>query len=448
MHLLHFRTTRLTFICWIFYISIVLLDSSALHAQPVCTGSGRYASAVFGCVDTLKNQTYGQGRVDWIWNNILCLDLRLPPYTQKQALRYDWYEPCQDTVTQRPLLLLVHGGAWAEGSKEGFSATADYYARKGFAVASINYRLSLPPNILCWNQDSDSIRLIRAAFRGVQDTKTAIRYFKAHASELRIHPDRIILMGGSAGAFNALGAAYMDDESERPPACGAQPQLGEWLGQLLYPDMGSIEGDTTNQAYSSDVHAVINVSGGIWRTDLFEGDARPNLLNIHGDADDVVPYGTDCLLPAVRSAGLFTHCIRSIGSGDLHPMATAAGVESELMTIPGAKHSFTAQQLMAITSRADFFVCEQLNPATRVSNVNQNPGMVTLFPNPASTQCTVRSSGEGRLVILDLNGKTVKEATVQESEKTLDLMDWSPGIYYWYFHGANTNSSGKMVIIR
>lgn len=448
MHLLHFRTTRIMLAFWIFHISSVLLDSSALHAQPVCTGSGRYASAVFDCVDSLKNQTYGQGRVDWIWNNILCLDLRLPPYSQKQALRYDWYEPCEDTVTQRPLLILIHGGAWAEGNKEQWSNYPEILAKKGFAVASINYRLSLPPNILCWNQDSDSIRLIRAAFRGVQDTKTAIRYFKARASELRIHPDRIILMGGSAGAFNALGAAYMDDESERPPACGAQPQLGEWLGQLLYPDMGSIEGDTTNQAYSSQVHAVINGSGGIFSRDLFEGSAKPNLLSMHGDADDVVPYRTDCLLPAVRAAGLFSHCIRSIGSGDLHPIAETAGVHSELMTIPGAKHNLTPQQQVAFLSRAESFICEQLNPATRVSNVNQGSAMVTLYPNPASTQCTLQSASEGRLVILDLNGKTVKEVTVQEGEKTLDLMDWSPGIYYWYFQGANTNSSGKLVIIR
>jgi para-nitrobenzyl esterase len=427
------------------FVLIITIQQTLNGQVPICQPLGRYNSEVFTCVDTLVNRAYGQGRVDWIWNNLLCLDLRVPPYTQTRPLLFDWYEPCGDTVEQRPLIILVHGGAWSEGRKEDFSEFGRYYARKGFAVASINYRLSLPSNILCWNQDADAIRLHRAAFRGVVDTKSAIRFFKANANNYKIHPDRIFLIGASAGAFNVLGAAFLDQESERPDACKVQPQLGDWFGEWLYPDLGSVEGESPHMTYSTEVHAVVNIAGAIWTPDLFAGQAKSSLLNIHGEKDDVVPFDTDCLLPAVRASGLFQHCIPSIGSRDLHALALQEGISSSLFSIPNATHAFTTAQIMAISSRIDAFLCEQLSPISSTYNY-ENKVEAKLFPNPTSHMVQLKVSEEGLFTLFDLRGLHHLSIRCAQGENLIELPNIPLGHYAWKFTTSKGSVTGKLML--
>jgi len=92
-----------------------------------------------------------------------------------------------------PLIVWIHGGSWTYGSKEDCVPVP--WALKGYAVASVNYRLS---------QD--------AAFPAqIEDCKAAIRWLRAHAREYRLDRDRLIAWGDSAGGHLAalLGQAQV-----------------------------------------------------------------------------------------------------------------------------------------------------------------------------------------------------------------------------------------------
>ena len=95
-----------------------------------------------------------------------------------------------------PLIINIHGGAWMEGSKEW--GTPLEYLERGFAVASINYRLSQ-----------------HAIFPAqIEDCKAAVRWLRAHASEYRLDPNRFATMGGSAGGHLAAMLGTTGDVKE------------------------------------------------------------------------------------------------------------------------------------------------------------------------------------------------------------------------------------------
>ncbi|MGE3807860.1 MAG: alpha/beta hydrolase fold domain-containing protein [Gemmataceae bacterium] len=84
-------------------------------------------------------------------------------------------------VKEPPLVVWVHGGAWRAGSRKGMPL--DFLVQAGYAVASVDYRLSP-----------------MAKFPAqVHDIKAAIRYLRAHAKEYGYHAERIGIAGSSAG---------------------------------------------------------------------------------------------------------------------------------------------------------------------------------------------------------------------------------------------------------
>jgi acetyl esterase/lipase len=73
-----------------------------------------------------------------------------------------------------PLLIWVHGGGWQNGSKDGCLPLRGGYVERGYAVASINYRLSG-----------------HAVFPAqIEDCKAAIRWLRAHAKEYGLDAKR------------------------------------------------------------------------------------------------------------------------------------------------------------------------------------------------------------------------------------------------------------------
>jgi hypothetical protein len=82
-----------------------------------------------------------------------------------------------------PLIIWVHGGGWQNGSKDGGPPLRNGYTERGYAVASINYRLSG-----------------HATFPAqIEDCKAAIRWLRAHAAEYRLDARRFGVWGSSAG---------------------------------------------------------------------------------------------------------------------------------------------------------------------------------------------------------------------------------------------------------
>jgi acetyl esterase/lipase len=104
------------------------------------------------------------------------------------AQRLDLHLPPAADPTPVPLVVAIHGGAFAFGDKgDVVRRLVDPLTAAGFAVASLNYRLSG-----------------EASFPApVQDVKAAVRWLRAHAPEHGIDPDRIGAIGESAGGYLA-----------------------------------------------------------------------------------------------------------------------------------------------------------------------------------------------------------------------------------------------------
>jgi len=90
-----------------------------------------------------------------------------------------------------PGVILFHGGGWGGGSLSQFRAACHYFASRGLVAATGNYQMLKRTAKL---PESETRKRVC-----ITDAKSAIRWFKQHAGELGIDPQRIITGGGSAG---------------------------------------------------------------------------------------------------------------------------------------------------------------------------------------------------------------------------------------------------------
>ncbi len=131
----------------------------------------------------------------------------------REAFAYDFFPATADASSPAPLLVWVHGGAWRFGTNQALRDTIlrtpdgeqpntqalmrAAFQQAGWAVASINYRYSH-----------------QALFPGaLHDVKEAVRFFRAHAHEFGIDPQRIAVAGGSAGGHLSMMVAHTGDSA-------------------------------------------------------------------------------------------------------------------------------------------------------------------------------------------------------------------------------------------
>lgn len=101
--------------------------------------------------------------------------------------RLDLYAPRRRGGEPLPIIVFFYGGSWNSGTKDGYAFAGRALAARGFLVAIPDYRL-VP-----------QVRF--PAF--LEDAAAAVRWVRAHAGRYGGDPDRIVLAGHSAGAYNA-----------------------------------------------------------------------------------------------------------------------------------------------------------------------------------------------------------------------------------------------------
>jgi alpha-L-fucosidase 2 len=174
-----------------------------------------------------------------------------------------------------PVVILVHGGGWGSGDKEGDLAPALGPAMTGsFTWFTINYRLA--PKYQ-WP----------ACF---EDVQTAIRWVKAHAAEYKGDPSRIALIGYSAGGNLACLAAVRADADTRVQAVvGCAPPTDipadiQRRGNLLSKSLQALFGHSP-AVDAGTMKSMVEMSAIDY---IYPG--MPPFLLIHGTADQSVPY--------------------------------------------------------------------------------------------------------------------------------------------------------------
>lgn len=218
-----------------------------------------------------------------------------------------------------PLVIWVHGGGWSGGSRKDCPAIR--LAERGYAVASIDYRLS-----------QDAIYPAQ-----IEDCKAAVRFLRAHAMEYGIQPKHIGAWGGSAGGHlvSLLGATgdIRDFDTGANLDQSSQVQcVVDWFGPTDFLHYG----DPPSKAVYDPNSAGARLLGGKdpekarRASPLYfvNKDAAPFLI-MQGDKDNLVPLQQSQVLEAALKQN---------------------GVECNLMIFSGAGHGgpvFTSPASMA-----------------------------------------------------------------------------------------------------
>lgn len=173
-------------------------------------------------------------------------------------LGLDVYTPVGDTVTQRPTVVWIHGGAFKSGDKSNGTLVSDakHFARLGYVSVAINYRVSRQGCTGAYGTAQCRQSMLDAQ----HDGQAAVRFLRAQADTYGIDPDRIAASGVSAGAITALHLAANADDP----------------------------GDGGNPEQSSEIQGAVSVSGAALVGTIDAGDA-PMVL-FHGTADTTVPF--------------------------------------------------------------------------------------------------------------------------------------------------------------
>ncbi|MBQ1409482.1 MAG: carboxylesterase family protein [Bacteroidales bacterium] len=238
-----------------------------------------------------------------------------------QSLTMDVYSPItDDSIPQRrPLLLLLHGGAFYVGDKEDtcIRALCRYFARTGYVTVSANYRMGFLPT-------KDEIS--RAGYMALQDAHAAMRYLVDHANEYHIDTSMLFVGGASAGAITALNLAFMRDK-DKPKAAK------KWFRNL-----GDIASSGNSSKATFHIKGVANMWGAVNNLNILEND-NSAIISFHGDHDKIVPY--DCGYPFSDISQRLGKMLfdKMYGSAQITPRAKEKGLNSRLYTYKGEGHS-------------------------------------------------------------------------------------------------------------
>mgnify|MGYP000318393213 CR=1 FL=1 len=127
---------------------------------------------------------------------------------KKKNLKLDYYKP-KKLRRNFPLIIYVHGGGFSGGKRNDKNTVnfAKHLTKRGYAVASITYRLTMQK--LGFGCNTNAIDKIKAFNFASEDISFAVKYILENKRKFKINSDKIILMGSSAGAEAILNLAYV-----------------------------------------------------------------------------------------------------------------------------------------------------------------------------------------------------------------------------------------------
>jgi hypothetical protein len=384
------------------FILIMTVYSQAQH--PTCDGT-RYLNEVFPSVDTTFNVFFGvnttyAGNVD--------------------SLYMDVYQPLGDTASKRPLMILAFGGSFVVGERTDMAPLCHYYAQRGYVTATIDYRLFDGLFV----PFPDSVVFGDVVVKAIGDMKASIRHFRedaATANLYKIDTNFVFIGGGSAGAIMALHVAYLDSTDTIPPHI-----------QMAIDNNGGHEGNTTtNTQYSSEVQAVLNLSGALGDASWVDAGDVP-VFSVHDDNDDIVPYGQGYS----TIAGFPVSYLE--GSQVIADTATALGIPNVLITIPNStghvSYVNNPQWQDSVFTGILIFLNEILCPTMTSTAVELYSTDVLIYPNPAVQNITIElrdlESSYALILYNNMGQQVFLQENLATSQVTLSRQNLPAGVYY------------------
>jgi acetyl esterase/lipase len=211
-----------------------------------------------------------------------------------------------DASEPQPTLIWIHGGGWTGGNKESQMFSLVPYMEMGWNVVNVEYRLA-------------RVSLAPAA---VEDCLCALRWVIRNAKQYGFDTNKLVVSGGSAGGHLALTTAMIPASAGLDRQCPGTELLKvaavvDWYGITDVADL--LDGENMKTYAVQWLGSMPNRVDVAKRVSplTYVRSGLPPIISIQGDADPVVPY---------------SHSVR------LQQALKQAGVDGELVTIPGGKH--------------------------------------------------------------------------------------------------------------
>ena len=216
---------------------------------------------------------------------------------EPEKLHLDIYTPENDTQTNRPVILWIHGGGFRIGNdkSQGYIVKmATEFAKRGYVCISIDYRVRTNP------RDDKTGTLTHA----LEDAMSGLNWIRGNSDDLKIDKSKIIVGGGSAGGMLAVNLCYKDQTvSEKWDKRGIVGLVNLW--------------GSPDESYT-----------------MFEIDRKdPPIIIVHGTSDELVPYNNSVFL------------INELKK---------TGIKNQLVTIEGAGHTPVARMNEFVKTIAEF----------------------------------------------------------------------------------------------
>lgn len=241
-----------------------------------------------------------------------------------RAEKLDLYLPSAgSTNSLRPAVVYFHGGGWVKGDKAAprEREIAGQFAAAGYVFVSANYALGE-----------------RAWPRNLEDCKNAVRFLRSHAGQYRVDPERIAVMGASAGGHLALMVAYTAGRNEYsssalyPNVSSRVSAVIDFYGitDLLTREGVREDGSPTGALVDHHAPEMLGVSRAgnpaLWKAASpvaqITSSAPPTLI-VHGLSDTIVDYGQAIeLANALRAKGADHELVLLEGVGHMFDLKT------------------------------------------------------------------------------------------------------------------------------
>lgn len=411
------------------FISLLLLNYTV---QAQCRG-GRFDQKVFSQVIATKNITYHRAPVS---NGGL-----------KNVLM-DVFEPKDDTMQLRPLVIFMHGGAYWKGSKNDPSqiALGEDFAKRGYVYCSANYRLeSSPVSLLFPNL------MIKAVARGVQDTKVLVKYFfhsaRYEGNPFRIDTTNIFLCGSSAGAFNALHTVFLDEEDL------LDPQWKIWMEEV-----GGVFGEYDFIDFGTRIKGVVNINGALGDKSYMDNNFM-DFLSVHNTRDPQVPFN--------RGKPYSIATLMEVdGSNVLHAKALEMGMYNPFYIIPGRDHTSYSDDIFnnvvqpyfdsTVFYMKEYFMymlgttaeCEEEDTVI-LSLMNNQIQRMNVYPNPTSDVFYIEGGStipNGIISIFDISGREKYRDINSKFNFSAKQIGLDRGVYMIKLSNDKETKLGKLLV--
>ncbi len=235
-------------------------------------------------------------------NATIKLDTINVAYGVDAAQKMDIYLPPNRSDANTKVFVMIHGGAWTAGDKSDFNTTipAIQSGLSNYAVINVNYRLAAIPSTNLWPTQ-------------INDVNTAFDYIVANANYYHYNPNKIVVMGASAGAHLGLLKAYKYNSDKKVKA------VVDYFGPTDMADLYNFQVGIQKQLFELFMGGTPTSTPTTYTnaSPLFSvATGVPPTIIFHGTADAVVPLSQSTRLKtALQTAGVVYQYNEYVGEG-------------------------------------------------------------------------------------------------------------------------------------